>query len=64
MTYLAASSTSPFQTMGPVSVGASLSGDEISDAVLRRLSSEDLGLSVYVDMIGCGNILLECKYLC
>jgi hypothetical protein len=51
MMYLAASSSSPFQTMGPVSAGASLSGEEISEAALRRLSSDDFGLSVYVDMI-------------
>jgi hypothetical protein len=37
--------------MGPATVGASLSGEEKAEALLCRLSFEDLGLSVCVDIV-------------
>lgn len=43
--YLVGSSSAPFQTMGPSSAGASLSGDEKAETMLCKLSLEDLGLS-------------------
>lgn len=54
--YRAVSSDS--QVIGPSTAGASLSGEEIAEELLCRLSFEDLGLSVCVDMI---NVL--CKDL-
>ena len=52
MTYLAGSSSSPAHTIGPVTAGASLSGTEKAEDLLCRLSFEDLGLRVCVDMFG------------
>jgi hypothetical protein len=37
--------------MAPATVGASLSGEEKAEALLCRLSLEDLGLSVRVDIV-------------
>ena len=60
-TYSAASSFS--QTMGPVNAGASLSGDEVTEDLLCRLSFDDLGLRVCVDMVSgfvqCFNFLVK-----
>jgi hypothetical protein len=54
--YSAASSFS--QTIGPVRVGASLSGEVAEEDLLCRLSFDDFGLRVYVDMIVvCSNLL-------
>lgn len=41
----------PSQTIGPATAGASLSGDEKVDQLLCRLSMEDFGLSVDIDML-------------
>lgn len=51
MMYSAVSSSLPDQTMGPDKTGASLSGKEEFEVLLCRLSFEDLGLSVCVDML-------------
>jgi hypothetical protein len=49
MMYFAASS--PSQAMGPDTAGESLSGAEKAEELLRKLSLEDLGLMVCVDMV-------------
>lgn len=46
--YCVASSDS--QAIGPWTAGASLSGEDMTEELLCRLSFEDLGLSVCVDM--------------
>jgi hypothetical protein len=47
--YFAASS--PSQAMGPDTAGASLSGEEKAEELLRKLSLEDFGVIVCVDMV-------------
>jgi len=43
--------SSPCQIIGPKIAGASLSGEERAEASLCKLSFEDLGLSVWSDII-------------
>lgn len=51
MTYLDESRSAPSQTMAPETGGASLSGEEISEALLNRLSFEDFGVNMFVYMV-------------
>jgi hypothetical protein len=62
--YLAASSLS--QAMGPDTAGASLSGEERTEKLLCKLSLEDLGLILCVDMVtgyDTGKCCIEAKFV-
>ena len=50
-TYLVGSSSEFFQTIGPTTEGASLSGAEPNDEMLRSDSAEDLALKLDTDMV-------------
>lgn len=50
-TYLVGSSSEFFQTIGPSTEGASLSGAEPNEEMLRRDSADDLALKLEIDIV-------------
>ena len=50
-TYFVGSSSDFLQTIGPSTEGASLSGAEPKDEILRRESTEDLALKLETDIV-------------